>query len=594
MCRFLMAVVACLSWIGLASVVSRAEPSEAPTLLMHLVATYEYPSCSEMTPASAEDVVTALTREDLTRSKGFGYICFLVGGVEGLTGVEFALEGVTGVPGMKAGAIEWCAPGALQMGDFQQAGGIAAFPCFRRIEGNEFVHVGYLPFEYLGETDLEVRYTPSAFSKIDDPQCYILECSSHYTEHRVVEMSGCEIEAFTVAGRDSRRVLQRGRLIWAVDAGGTLQINRVVALGPAYEFPVPLVPLGGTVLRVNAEGDIQGTLEGCGVRWILTSRDGRRLLRCSRADVRGSPDLEPWDLELVDASGEVLWKMPGAGQRGWISPDGSRVAWQRVAHAGRFVEGFHLWAEGSGEIEVPQLGVRDAGFLADGTFIGWGEALGPGAAGGVEEGEWGVFALEKTGRVRWWVPVREAKRATLSVSEGGVALVGVRPGTGVRVEGWDLSGDARFSRNIFPAEESGTVCSRVAAALSGDGRYLAVAWSSVSGEAFGAALFDGKTGREKWRREAFQDFREETAAPDRVVFSGDGERMGVLWVRMSGSPVYGVSLYTCEDGNLIWRRKRTRCAWQDRDLVLSELGDRVLLIACGQAHLYEIVPERSR
>ncbi len=562
-----------------------------PRMALHLIATYQYPSCSDMAPASPEEVRTELTSKDLARSKGFGYVCLLIYGVEGIAGVEFALRGFSDAEGLKAGRIEWCPESALHLGDFMDRGGIVAFPCVRRVEGEQFIVVGYIPFEYHGDNNLQISIVPSSYSKPQSPMCYMLDCTTQFAEHRIVETSGAAIEGSGSSLR-SRRALRGASLMWGMDGTGKVTVNRLDEEGAAMRgaqraFPTSWVLVDRTLTRISSGGEVGITMSDPGARWVLPSGAGDRVLRFRREQAGASRTMAPLDVELLDGSGNVVFGEPSAGHRGWISPDGSRIAWQEVGHAGRLDTGYRLRDEKRGKLATPAIALQEAAFLVDGEMVGWGRDLRKGRGDGAAE-EWGVFAIGLDGRLKWARTVPKAEMATLAVSEGGVAhgLVG-RDGQLV-LRGWSPGGTELYTRETTLGGGVGARGGRMVSAISPDGTRVAVGWA-VRGDvrSYVLALFDGEKGELLWTSNAGEDLGDPAMAPDRVVFSGDGKMIGLLSFSMGDPPAGGIAVYD-EDGTMIWRRKNSRCFGMSRDLRLSESGDEVLFVTCGSAYLYHI------
>ncbi len=587
--RLVIVCVGLLLWCASAGGAVEPEVGEGPRLAVHLIATYDYPACSDMIPSSVDHVRTELTREELAASKGFGYACFLVRGVEGLTGVEFALGGLPDARSFKAGRIEWCSEGALTLGDFRGSGGIAAFPCLECFEGDPFIAVGYLPFEYRGERDIRLTLEPSSFSKPDDPMMYILDCSMEYEEHEVVGSAGAVIEGTGPEPDALARRLAGGRLMWTMGVTGTLEINQFAPGNqfpgePAVEMSFPLVVVDGFLAAVDPQGEILGELEQKGSQWVLPSGNSNRALRMTRAQEGSGGGMTPWDLNLMEVSGDVIWEKEHAGQRAWISPDGLSVAWQRLGHAGRVKEKVHVWKQGMGEIDVPKIGFRDVVFLDSGALVGWGKVLEAGALD-AEVGQWGVVCLAPDGEPDWFAPIPESTTGGLAASAGGVALARVREGGGLVVDGWSASGEAVFADSRV-SDNRGTG-GRVAAAVSADGGRIVVAWAPRRDGAYVLAGLDGRSGRVNWRRNPNQDISEEGMSPDKIVFSADDSTIGLSSFRVAWPPAFGVSIYDRE-GTLVWQRRKTDCAGISQDLRLSASGDQILIVVCGRAYVYQL------
>jgi hypothetical protein len=563
-----------------------------PRLALHLIATYEYPSCSDMAPASMAEVKTEITTEELVASKGFGYICLLMHGVEGLTGVEFALRGIQDVEGFKGGRIEWCAQSPLQMGDFEDRGGIVAFPCESRVAGEEFIVVGYLPFEYKGSETIHLTLAPSSYSKPNGPMCYMLDCTTQFAEHEVVEMTGATIEGAAKPVADSRRALRESSLLWSIDSRGQLDVNHLAGKdervpGSGAAFPIPWVVVDGTIAAVRSDGEPVTVMGEVGTRWVVPPGKRNRVLRFQRDRGGETRSMAPWDLEVLDAFGRPVFKQPQAGHKGWISPDGSRVAWQETAHAGRMEVPFRLWQEKRGVVDGPPLGIRDGGFFQGGRLVGRGVAM-EDVATDARKGDWGVFGVDSPGRLGWWQSVPKAKTEAFAVSESGIVLAQGQPGGDMALQRWTPDGESVFAVSAGIGLAGSGSGGRMVSAVSRDGSRVAVAWAPRRGaDSYSLSVFDGRSGQTLWSREVAADFDEANMAPDRLVFSGDGTRLGLLSFRPGNPPASGVTLYDA-DGTLIWRRKTVNCLGMTRDLQINESGDVVLFVACSRAYLYHI------
>jgi|GEM_PF-3413524 len=594
MLRQWVCVLGCLVSLPAGRAWAEPGPVEGPALAMHLVATYDYPDCWEMAPSAAADLNPNLSAEDLVASRGFGYVCFLVAGVDSLTGAEFAVDGMDGVAELKVDAVRWCPHAAVGFGDILAGGGAVAFPCVQRLDGEAFIPLGCLPFEYHGSDDLNLSFAHSRFFLNKPPALRVSDCSPGFATHDVVAASGGRVGAPAALGTISPTDLWVSAVLWAMDGRGQVIVNTFgggkAGPGPERVFPFPWVVIDGGAYRIDPRGEVGSRIEGRGVRRFLASGARGRLLRFSREPRSDERAIEPWDLDLVDGEGRVVFEREAAGQRAWISADGSAVAWQRVGHAGRLEEGFHLWVEGRGEQDVPGLGLEDAVFLDDGTLVGCAVVV----AGGVGEGavgDRGMVALDRDGRLRWRTSCGGLENPVLAASRGSVVGAGRSPDGGLTIESRSRSGDEIFTRRMPVGGADSPHAGRIAIACATDGSAVAVAWG-VRGDSRGSvlALLDGATGEEVWRRDLVSDLSERGVQPFEIEFSKDAGRIGVLALRLDDAPAWGVALYDREGGDLLWRKKRSGCVGQTWDLMLSESGDRVLVVACEQARLYEVQP----
>jgi len=267
------------------------------------------------------------------------------------------------------------------------------------------------------------------------------------------------------------------------------------------------------------------------------------------------------------------------------------VAWQQLGHAGRVEKRLHLWREGGGEVDLPEIGARDIRFLEDGTLVGWGQVL-AGAHLDAEPGEWGVFSLGPDGKMDWFAGTPDAGVGALAASSGCIALARVQEGEGLVVDAWNLSGGARFSGSPVSGKTTDARGGRVEAVCSADGERIIAAWAPRGGTTYLLAGLDGETGRVVWKRDPNQDIVEAGMSPAKMIFSGDDSRIGLFSFRVTHPPAFGVCVYD-RDGTLIWRRRKVNCAGISQDLMLSESGDQVLIVGCGRAYVYQLYPAGS-
>jgi len=164
---------------------------------MHLIASSDSLGCDDLVPAACESINVDLSIEELFAADGFGYVALLAYDVEGVTSVEFALDGwpsgrgappLTGPP--------WCIEGATTFGNHLGSGGATGLgACIEPDSTTGLILLGYLTFGPLDSTDAPIHldFLPSTYTEPEDSLLAVTDCTEDFVVDELVSWSGCTI-----------------------------------------------------------------------------------------------------------------------------------------------------------------------------------------------------------------------------------------------------------------------------------------------------------------------------------------------------------------------------------------------------------------
>jgi len=166
-------------------------------LAMHCVASDRYLGCPSDCPQSCEEIDWDFTPEELATSFDQGTIYLVAYNVSGLSGIEFALEVVSG-SGASFEEITWCgsAPAFPSLGDVWRGGRIVTWGnahCLEPQSADGGVVFGRLRVDFSGMEPTIIDYAPSNYSDASFPHNYALNCTDDFAEDPVVQHHGAVI-----------------------------------------------------------------------------------------------------------------------------------------------------------------------------------------------------------------------------------------------------------------------------------------------------------------------------------------------------------------------------------------------------------------
>ncbi|MCK4547506.1 MAG: hypothetical protein KAW17_08715 [Candidatus Eisenbacteria sp.] len=173
-------------------------------LAMHCVATNQYLYDLDECPQSCDEIDCDLTRQELAVSGGWGKIFLVAYNVDGIAGIEFALEFAPGTASMLDGPHYLTPTHAPVLGNVTTDGGIAAWgnnPCMEPETSGGGVAFAYLDVQFTGSQAVVLQWADSQFSYRFDPHNYTLDCTSSFREDPIIAHHGA------VIGGDCRSIL---------------------------------------------------------------------------------------------------------------------------------------------------------------------------------------------------------------------------------------------------------------------------------------------------------------------------------------------------------------------------------------------------
>jgi len=185
MCMFPLVPVA--SWAG--------ENPDAK-MAMHIIASEDSLGWNDLAPAACESINVDVSVSELFAEGGYGYVVLLAYDVEGISGVEFALDGwPTGRGAPQLSGPYWHAEGATTFGDHLDEGGATGLGECVEPDTTGLAVLAYLTFGPLDSTDvpIDLSFLPSTYTAPEDSLVGVTDCTEIYQIDEVVLTSGSTI-----------------------------------------------------------------------------------------------------------------------------------------------------------------------------------------------------------------------------------------------------------------------------------------------------------------------------------------------------------------------------------------------------------------